>query len=95
MDHHYGVGANGDIEGFEDKYFFGRRPNGIYIPRFRNISHETMRKDYVRGFGYQGGANRGRVRRDDGIGAELKESLLEPGVWTHGYGILGRAFALL
>ncbi len=89
MDHHYGVGASGDMEGFEDKYFFGRRPNGIYIPRFRNISTQTMRTDYVRGFGYQGGANRGRARSQDGIGAELKESLLEPGVWNMGMGSWG------
>lgn len=89
MDHHYGVGANGEIEGFDDKYFFGRRPNGIYIPRFRNISAQTMRTDYVRGFGYQGGAGRGRARGQDGIGAELKESLLEPGVWSMGMGSWG------
>ena len=89
MDHHYGVGANGDMEGFEDKYVFGRRPNGIYIPRFRNISKETTRTDYVRGFGYQGGANRGRARAHDGIGVELKESLLEPGVWSMGMGSWG------
>lgn len=89
MDHHYGVGANGDMEGFEDKYFFGRRPNGIYVPRFRNISPDSMRKDYVRGFGYQGGANRGRGRGGDGIGVELKENLLEPGMWTMGMGSWG------
>lgn len=89
MDHHYGVGANGDIEGFEDKYTFGRRPNGIYVPRFRNISAQTMRKDYVRGFGYQGGASRGRVRGHDGVGEDLKESLLEPGEWSMGMGSWG------
>lgn len=89
MDHHYGVGANGDIEGFEDKYTFGRRPNGIYVPRFRNISEQTMRKDYVRGFGYQGGASRGRIRGHDGIGEDLKESLLEPGEWSMSMGSWG------
>jgi choline dehydrogenase-like flavoprotein len=89
MDHHYGVGANGDIEGFDDKYFFGRRPNGIYIPRFRNISEATKRTDYVRGFGYQGGAGRGRQRSADGIGAELKDALLEPGNWSMGMGSWG------
>lgn len=89
MDHHYGVGARGDMEGFEDKYFFGRRPNGIYIPRFRNISEDSKRTDYVRGFGYQGGASRGRVGSHDGIGAELKESLLEPGVWSMSMGSWG------
>jgi choline dehydrogenase-like flavoprotein len=89
MDHHYSVGANGDMEGFEDKYTFGRRPNGIYVPRFRNISEQTMRKDYVRGFGYQGGASRGRVRGHDGIGEDLKDSLLEPGEWSMSMGSWG------
>jgi choline dehydrogenase-like flavoprotein len=89
MDHHYGVGANGDIDGFDDKYFFGRRPNGVYIPRFRNISEATKRTDYVRGFGYQGGANRGRQRSGEGIGVELKDSLLEPGNWSMGMGSWG------
>lgn len=89
MDHHYGIGARGDIEGFDDKYFFGRRPNGIYIPRFRNISEDSKRTDYVRGFGYQGGASRGRVGSHDGIGAELKESLLEPGEWSMSMGSWG------
>jgi len=89
MDHHYGVGANGEMEGFEDKYTFGRRPNGIYVPRFRNISAQTMRKDYVRGFGYQGGASRGRVRSHDGIGEDLKDSLLEPGMWSMSMGSWG------
>jgi choline dehydrogenase-like flavoprotein len=89
MDHHYGVGANGDIEGFDDKYFYGRRPNGIYIPRFRNISEATKRTDYVRGFGYQGGAGRGRQRSAEGIGEELKDALLEPGNWSMGMGSWG------
>lgn len=77
MDHHFGVGAGGIMEGFEDKYFFGRRPNGIYIPRFRNTNKSTKRDDYVRGFGYQGGASRGRGNGSEGIGIALKESLSE------------------
>lgn len=89
MDHHYGVGAGGSFEGFEDKYFYGRRPNGIYIPRFRNINEQTKRTDYVRGFGYQGGADRERKWSNDGLGIELKESLLEPGEWTMGMGSWG------
>jgi choline dehydrogenase-like flavoprotein len=89
MDHHYGVGAHGDYEGFEDTYYYGRRPNGIYIPRFRNINDKTKRNDYVRGFGYQGGASRGRGKGEDGIGVELKESLTEPGKWSMGIGAWG------
>src|SRR5690606_1045751 len=52
MDHHYGVGASGAIDGFEDKYTYGNRPSGIYIPRFRNVDERSKRSDYVRGFGY-------------------------------------------
>ena len=89
MDHHYGVGANGDIDGFQDKYYYGRRPNGIYVPRFRNISEQTKRSDYLRGFGYQGGAGRGRQDWADGVGVELKEQLTEPGKWGMGMGSWG------
>lgn len=79
MDHHYGVGAYGTHDGFQDKYTFGRRPNGIYIPRFRNLDGKNS-AGYVRGFGYQGGASRGRAS-SNGIGIELKESSTEPGNW--------------
>ena len=89
MDHHYGVGANGEFDGFLDQYYYGRRPNGIYVPRFRNISEKTKRNDYVRGFGYQGGARRDRPGNSEGIGIELKEKLTEPGSWTMGLGSWG------
>ncbi len=89
MDHHYGVGAYGDYDGFEDQYYYGRRANGIYIPRFRNISDATKRSDYVRGFGYQGGGSRNRTGYADGVGVELKEQLTEPGKWSFGIGSWG------
>lgn len=85
MDHHFRVGASGRMEGFEDKYVFGRRPNGIYIPRFRNIGDE--KRDYLRGFGYQGGAGRegwGRNVAELSIGGDFKDALCEPGSWTMG-----------
>lgn len=90
MDHHFRTGASGDAEGYEDKYYFGRRPNGIYIPRFRNMNGE--KRDYIRGFGYQGGASRqgwGRDVAELGIGVELKEALSEPGKWTIGMTAFG------
>ena len=89
MDHHYGVGASGDTEEFQDNYTYGRRPNGIYIPRFRNINAATQQKDYVRGFGYQGGAGRGRIEIQEGIGAGYKDSLTEAGNWGFGIGSWG------
>lgn len=89
MDHHFGVGAGGTFDGFQDQYTYGRRANGIYIPRFRNIGGSTNRKDYVRGFGYQGGASRGRVSQFDGIGVELKEGNTEAGEWGMWIGAWG------
>ena len=89
MDMHYGVGASGIFEGFKDKYTYGRRPNGIFVPRFRNINEQTKRTDYLRGFCYQGGANRGRPTWLDGIGIELKNALSEPDNWTMSLGATG------
>jgi len=86
MDHQYRAGASGSFEGFEDKYYIGRRPNGIYIPRFRNVGNDK-RTDYVRGFGYQGAASRtGWTRgvKELSYGADLKEELQTPGPWSMG-----------
>ena len=83
MDHHLGVGASAETDDFQDKYYFGRRNNGIYIPRFRNIGGETNRKDFLRGYGYQGGGSRGstfKVAELD-YGSRFKEELLKPGTW--------------
>jgi choline dehydrogenase-like flavoprotein len=90
MDHHLGVGAGGTVEGYEDKYTFGRRANGIYIPRYRNFFGD--KRDYLRGFGYQGGGSREGWSRDVAeysIGSQFKEALTEPGVWTFGMGGFG------
>ena len=89
MDHHFRVGAGAKVEGYEDKYLFGRRPTGIYIPRFRNVYDD--KRDYLRGFGYQGGANRGRGIdvAEFTIGAELKDALSEPGSWHMGITAFG------
>lgn len=85
MDHHYNLGASGRIEGYEDKYVYGRRPNGFYIPRFVNLNGD--KRDYLRGFGYQGGAGRegwSREIAELNIGAGFKEAITEPGSWTIG-----------
>ncbi|MFZ4561222.1 MAG: GMC oxidoreductase [Saprospiraceae bacterium] len=90
MDHHYNLGASGTVEGFEDKYTYGRRPNGFYIPRFTNINGD--KRDYLRGFGYQGSASRQGWSREIAeltIGAAFKEALTEPGSWTIGAGGFG------
>jgi choline dehydrogenase-like flavoprotein len=90
MDHHFRCGAGGTIDGYEDKYYFGRRPNGPYIPRYRNLFGD--KRDYIRGFGYQGGASRngwGRDIAELNIGGEFKDALSEPGPWSIGFTAFG------
>ena len=90
MDHHFHVGATAIVEGFDDKYYKGRRPNGIYIPRFKNIGGKTKSKKFLRGYGYQGGASRGQLSElvaELKYGSELKEEILKPGTWN--IGLLG------
>jgi choline dehydrogenase-like flavoprotein len=84
MDHHYRIGATGSYEGFEDRYYSGRRPNGIYIPRYKNLDEKTKTTDFIRGYGYQGGGGRagwGRGVNDSGFGGEFKDKLMGPGGW--------------
>jgi len=91
MDHHFRCGASGRVEGFEDRYVYGRRPTGYYIPRFRNLPDSESR-GYTRGFGYQGNASREGWTREIaelGIGAPLKDALREPGQWTIGMTAFG------
>ncbi|MEP6583911.1 MAG: GMC family oxidoreductase [Ginsengibacter sp.] len=90
MDHHLGVGAGGTMEGYDDKYIYGRRANGIYIPRYRNLFGD--KRDYIRGFGYQGGGSRQGWSRDVAemsIGGDFKDGLTEPGQWSMGMGGFG------
>ncbi|RYF66982.1 MAG: GMC family oxidoreductase, partial [Cytophagaceae bacterium] len=90
MDHHLAVGASGSWDGMEDQYYYGRRANGIYIPRYRNWAGD--KRDYVRGFGYQGGAGREGWNRGngmDGFGAAFKDSLSQPGEWGISIGGFG------
>lgn len=92
MDHHFRVGASGTFEGYEDRYYKGNRPNGIYIPRFRNINEETKHDEFIRGYGFQGRASRdswGRGTSMEGFGKEFKEKLREPGPWNFGMTAFG------
>ncbi len=85
MDHFTGTGATGTFEGFEEKYYSGRRPVGIYVPRYRNISPESTQKDYLRGFGLQGMGSRAGWQEQGtdlpGFGKKFKEQLTKPGPW--------------
>ncbi|MDF3076796.1 MAG: family oxidoreductase [Sphingobacteriaceae bacterium] len=90
IDHHFRTGAQGTAEGFDDKYYYGRRANGIYVPRFQNVGKD--KRDYLRGFGYQGGASRTGWQRDVAemaFGAEFKDEVTQPGPWKMGLGGFG------
>jgi choline dehydrogenase-like flavoprotein len=84
MDHHCQVGCRGEMPGFEDRYYYGHRPIGFYIPRYRNISRKTRWPDFLRGYGLEGGSNRRDWNRGldlPGFGAQFKASLRDPAPW--------------
>ena len=92
MDHHFQVGADAIIEGIEEKYYVGRKPAGFYIPRFRNLGGNTNKKNYTRGYGYQGDASRGGVSKNAlelGYGSDFKRSITKPGDWSIGMQAFG------
>jgi choline dehydrogenase-like flavoprotein len=83
VDHLKGAGVSATVEGYEDVAYTGRRANGYYIPRYQNIGKD--KRNYLRGFGYQGRASRSGFSRFNGnalIGAELKQAAQEPGPWV-------------
>jgi choline dehydrogenase-like flavoprotein len=85
MDHHFRLGAEGMLEGLEDKYYYGRRPTGFYIPRYRNLFGD--KRNYLRGFGYQGSAGRdgwSRAVAELGVGGAFKDAMAQPGPWEIG-----------
>ena len=84
MDHHFKAGAWATVNDFEDRYYKGRRPGGIYLPRFRNLGNGTDQKNFLRGYGYQGGASRSHYDEmvaEVAYGKNLKESISKPGKW--------------
>ena len=82
MDHHKGLSASASVDGFEDMYYYGRRPSSIYIPRFKNVKEKDPA--FLRGYHFGGSASRGQQQNANVIGAALKESMTEPGGWRMG-----------
>lgn len=94
MDHHFRTGGAGVYDGFTDKYHKGRRPNGIYIPRFQNLDKASQSQNFIRGYGFQGGGSRfnwiqGIKELDMSLGEEFKRKLVEPGPWQLGITAFG------
>jgi choline dehydrogenase-like flavoprotein len=87
MDHHKGISVTANVEGFDDKYYYGRRPNPLFIPKFRNIKGDTA--PFLRGYHMNANAARETPEPVAQIGAEFKEAMTEPGQWKiriYGYG---------
>ena len=85
MDHHFRCGASGNLPGQDDHNVYGRRPTGFYIPRFRNLLGD--KREYLRGFGYQGSASRQgweRAVAELGVGGAFKDAMSTPGPWRIG-----------
>ncbi|MEX0635882.1 MAG: GMC family oxidoreductase, partial [Ferruginibacter sp.] len=93
MDHHSGAGATGDHDGYKDQYYTGRRPTGIYVPRFRNVSEQSKHPDFIRGYGFQADGERSEwqdlMQADNGFGVDFKKALSTPGPWTMWMGAWG------
>jgi choline dehydrogenase-like flavoprotein len=82
MDHNYRGHLGGTHEGFRDLYYYGRRPAGIYIPRFRNVGTDVQ-QDFIRGFAFaSGGSRMSGNAAEDSIGAAFKDQLTEAGSWN-------------
>lgn len=85
--HNYRGSISATYEGYEDGYYYGRRPTQAFIPSFRNIYKQET--DFLRGYMSYYGAGRSRSDGNEGLGAEWKESLTEPGGWYVSYGMQG------
>jgi choline dehydrogenase-like flavoprotein len=79
MDHHKGLSITAAVDGFEDSYYYGRRPTNVYIPRFQNVTEKHP--SFLRGYHYGGNASRGRWQSDLSIGAAYKDAMMELGPW--------------
>lgn len=92
MDHIKNGGASGQMPGWLDRQTIGSRPNGILVPRFRNLDAATRQPGFIRGYQFQGGAGRGGWQgraRAAGLGAEFKAMLTRPGPWSMSFGGYG------
>ena len=87
MDHIFRVGIEGDIPGMEEFIEFGRRPGGVYIPRFRNIGGDEG-VGFKRGYGYQGSAFRNPAA-PVGFGASMKQGMRKYAPWRFSMGAFG------
>jgi choline dehydrogenase-like flavoprotein len=94
MDNIFQGGAAGEMPMLEANPWSGppRRPNGIYIPRFRNVK-EKMTNGFIRGYGYQGNSYPVFDFNAPGFGAAYKDSVRK-GRWDISIGVWGESLAV-
>lgn len=83
MDHNYRGRISGEHESFQDQYYYGRRPTGVYLPRFRNFGNDKQ-NEFIRGYAFACSSGRksiGQESDEETIGADLLKQLSEPGPW--------------
>jgi choline dehydrogenase-like flavoprotein len=82
MDHNYRGQVSGSHDGFKDSFYYGRRPAGVYLPRFRNVGNDVQ-KNFLRGYAFAAGGSRGGAYIPPGVlGAKIKEIASQPGDWN-------------
>jgi choline dehydrogenase-like flavoprotein len=86
MDHNYRGRISAEYDGLDDQYYYGRRPTGTYIPRFRNFGDDKQ-ANFLRGYAFSCGTSRrtGNLKEgDDPIGVSFKEKITDVGPWQIG-----------
>ena len=81
MNHNYRGQLGASYEGFNDQYYSGRRPAGVYIPRYRNVGKDVQ-KTFIRGYAFAAGGSRSASDPGLLIGESLKETITKPGPWN-------------
>jgi choline dehydrogenase-like flavoprotein len=87
MDHIFRVGAAGEVPGLTEYIEYGRRPGGVYVPRFRNNGGEEG-VGFKRGYGYQGSASRDPAP-PQGFGVSMKHGMRQYAPWRFSMGAFG------
>lgn len=83
--HNYRGSITAEVDGFEDQYYYGRRPTQAIMPSFRNVYQQDSDVDFQGKYLTTIGATRAGWQRgvwSDQIGSDLKESMSKPGSWN-------------
>jgi choline dehydrogenase-like flavoprotein len=81
MNHNYRGQMGASYDGYQDQYYSGRRPAGVYIPRFRNVGKD-IQSGFKRGYAFAAGGSRQSGIMGDALGATLKEQATKLGPWN-------------